>query len=510
MLIHLKDHRSQTWIKRSLALGLVWTMLSHSHATTLRNSHFGLAGQRPLQQAESSTDAATILDILGQRPEFSKLLELIQKEKGKSTLFAPTNDAFDSVSDIDYPTRDVLMYHVSDRPYNSSSLHEQHVIKSLYESPGLDNSAQLLRISLEQPNIPSTSSRSPLWGVEPEIWIADIDEDDVADDQHSGLYVNRAKVTIPDLTAQSGAIVHGVNRIIKPPGETVLDEITRRGMHFTYLVKAWTETGVDLRVRESKGVTLFAATDKAWNGLSKKLLKYLFSNHGREHLKIFMMYQVANRPVYTPEIFNKTLEDGSPGEHYREIALQTMLNSPRYQLIVQGKERKGISTETSSHSKIDYKPKGMADLIEAYEDSINWPDRYSHYRSHSRHGHYDDYQRYGGAAGGGGHKSPRPSLPKPRRDDIIVNKHARVEHGYENWIAGNGVIHVVDQVLMPPRSKGCESMSALECAAWETIWDLGHLSVESVVDDAKSWWDQGDQKTEPGEEQDFHTWDVDE
>ncbi|CAO3575184.1 unnamed protein product [Mortierella alpina] len=436
-------------------------------------------------------------------------------------MFAPTNQAFDTVSDIDYPTRDVLMYHLSDRVYNSSSLREEHVIKSLYESPGLNNAAQLLRISLEEPHIPSTSFHSsPLWGAaEPKIWIPDVDEDDVSEDQDSGLYINRARVIIPDLMAQSGAIVHGVNRIIKPPGETVMDEITRRGSHFSYLVKAWTETGVDLRVRDSKGVTLFAAPDKAWNGLSKKLMKYLFSNQGREHLKIFMMYQVATRPVYTPEIFNKTSEDGRHEDHYHEIVLQSMLNSPRYKLIVQGKERKAIPIETLSHSKIDYKPKGEADLIEAYDDSMDRLRRYSHHRSHERrrrhrHRHHDDYQRY---EGGGGHKQPYPSLPKPRRDDIIVNKHARVEHGYENWIAGNGVIHVVDQVLMPPRSKGCENMSALECAAWETIWDLGHLDFESVDEDATSWWDdldsleglaQDKESNEP--EQNFHTWDADE
>ncbi|KAF9574345.1 hypothetical protein EC968_006679 [Mortierella alpina] len=525
MLISARNYRSKSWIQRSLALGLALTALSRCHATILRDSHLGPTGQSPLLQSESST-AATILDILGERPEFSKLLELIQKDKDitrlladpgtQPTLFAPTNDAFDSVSDIDYPTRDVLMYHISDRAYNSSSLHEQHVIQSLYESPGLNNAAQLLRVSLEQPRIPSTSFRSSFWGVEPAIWIADIDEDDVTEDQDSGLYINRAKVTIPDLMAQSGAVVHGVNRIIKPPGETVLDEITRRGVHFSYLVKAWTETGVDLRVRESKGVTLFAAPDKAWKGLSKKLLKYLFSNQGREHLKIFMMYQVANRPVYTPEIFNKTLDDGSPGDRYREIVLQTMLHSPRYQLTVQGKERKATPTEPSSQSRIEYKPMGAADLIEAYEDLMDRQRRYSHHRDREhprRYRRYDDHQRY---EGGGGHKSPRPSLPKPRRDEIIVNKHARVQHGYENWIAGNGVIHVVDQVLMPPRSKGCEDMSALECAAWETIWDLGHLNVESAVDDAIAWWDDMDlfeglvQETETSEpEQDFHTWDVD-
>ncbi|CAO3575185.1 unnamed protein product [Mortierella alpina] len=84
MLIHTTNHRSKSWIQRAIALGLVLTALSHSHATTFRDSDFD---QRPLHQAESNT-AATILDILGERSEFSKLLELIQKDKDLAKLLA--------------------------------------------------------------------------------------------------------------------------------------------------------------------------------------------------------------------------------------------------------------------------------------------------------------------------------------------------------------------------------------------------------------------------------------
>jgi len=165
------------------------------------------------------------------------------------------------------------MYHISSQAYNSSSLHDEYVIRSLYESPGLDNSAQLLRISLEQPGIPSTSSsatvRNSFWRDEPEVWIADSDEEfeEVATQEGGDIFVNRAKIITPDLVAQSGAVVHGVNRIIRPPGETILDEIMRRRMHFKYLTKAWAETGTDGHVRDGKSMTLFAAHDKAWKGM---------------------------------------------------------------------------------------------------------------------------------------------------------------------------------------------------------------------------------------------------
>jgi hypothetical protein len=160
------------------------------------------------------------------------------------------------------------MYHISPQPRSSSKLHEEFVISTLYDSPGLGDSPQRLRISLSEPAIPSTSvqdARNSLWRYEPEEWFLDMSPD--MDALETGLYVNRAKVILPDLIAQSGGIVHGINRIIRPPGETILDEVFRRGLHFTYLTKAWTETGVDAHIRDGKSMTLFAAPDKAWKGM---------------------------------------------------------------------------------------------------------------------------------------------------------------------------------------------------------------------------------------------------
>ncbi|KAG0206942.1 hypothetical protein BGX28_001745 [Mortierella sp. GBA30] len=531
---------STNWsLRRTLALGVVLTLLSSTLAAPLPHAIFPNQHSEQEQQQPISIGAApaTILDILGARPEFSKLLEL-------PTLFAPTNEAFDSISDIDYPTRDVLMYHISDQAYISSRLRYEHVIKSFYESPGLDYAAQLLRISLEQPSIPSSSYRNSLWKVEPGRYLVDLKEAENDDDsseakgEESGLYINRAKVTIPDLIAQSGAVVHGVNRIIRPPGETVLDEITRRGVEFSCLVKAWTESGVDLHVRDGKGLTLFAAADKAWKALPKKLRKWLFSNQGREHLKIFTMYQIANKAVYTPEIFNKTLEDGTPGTEYRRLSLQTLLHSPKYHLEVQGQERKRNPVQ-DERITIAYKPNAVADLIEAFkarfqiQDLFLWDEptasmppskpepghhypRHDHLHHHGHRGvkHHVDSPHHGDDSHDGGNELIHPIPPKPRRDEIIVNKKAYVLHGYENWIAGNGVIHVVDKVLMPPRSKGCESMSATECAAWETIWDLANVDFESLADEAKVWWDDltlfdgsdGESAENDEAEQEFHTW----
>jgi hypothetical protein len=135
--------------------------------------------------------------------------------------------------------------------------------------------------------------------------------------------------------------------------------------------------------------------------------------------------------------------------------------------------QKSNDKDESSHMKIDYKPLGLTDLIETFKfrklfglgdpttptPTASEPDHHTH-------------------KGGKHHRKPKhPGSATPRRDEIIVNGKAKVLHGLENWIAGNGVIHVVDKVLMPPRNKGCEKMTALECSAWETMWDLGNVDL---------------------------------
>ncbi|KAH7058458.1 hypothetical protein BKA57DRAFT_449322 [Linnemannia elongata] len=501
MLTHSRDQRK--WLKVALSMGVTLVLFSCTLNRCMASPvfHDNHAAHNGQQQSVIHTAATTVLDILGERPEFSKLLELIQKDKDlttllgnpatQPTLFAPTNEAFDSVSDIDYPTREVLMYHIAPQPYNSSRLHDEFVISTLFDSAGLDNSPQRLRISLSEPGIPSTSVqgvRNSLWREEPEFWISETSHDTKAD-----LYVNRAKVTVPDLLALSGGMVHGVNRIIRPPGETILDEVMRRGMHFTYLSKAWTETGVDGRVRDGKSMTLFAAHDKAWKALPKKLLKWLFSDRGREHLKIFSMYQIANEVVYTPDILNKTEKDGK--STYPRLDLHTLLNSPAFELHVQGKARKSTDNDESSHKRIEYKPLGLTDLIETFKFRKLFglldptPGEPDHHFPHKGGKHHSRHGKHPHNGGDGSRKPKHPGSATPRRDDIIINGKAQVLQGLENWIAGNGVIHVVDKVLMPPRSKGCEKMTALECSAWEKLWDLGNVDLGSAVEDAVAWFD---------------------
>lgn len=219
------------------------------------------------------------------------------------------------------------------------------------------------------------------------------------------------------------------------------------------------------------------------------------------------MYQIANKVVYTPDILNKTNGDGK--STYPRLDLHTLLNSPAFELHVQGKARKSTGKDECSHRKIDYKPLGLTDLVETFkfrklfglgdpttptpgEPDHHFPHKdpdHPHHHPHKGGKHHGHHRKHPHNGDGGGGKPKHPGSATPRRDEIIVNGKAQVLQGLENWIAGNGVIHVVDKVLMPPRSKGCEKMTALECSAWETMWDLGNVGLGSVVEDSVGWFD---------------------
>lgn len=83
MFTHSRDQRK--WLKVALSMGVALVLFSCTlnrcmASPVFHDNHVAHNGQ---QQSVIHTAATTVLDILGERPEFSKLLELIQKDKGR-------------------------------------------------------------------------------------------------------------------------------------------------------------------------------------------------------------------------------------------------------------------------------------------------------------------------------------------------------------------------------------------------------------------------------------------
>jgi len=77
-------NRRSRWLKASLSMCLTVASISSGWLAPVRTSPVPQAVlDNRHHQSVIRTESATILDILGERPEFSKLLELIQKDKGE-------------------------------------------------------------------------------------------------------------------------------------------------------------------------------------------------------------------------------------------------------------------------------------------------------------------------------------------------------------------------------------------------------------------------------------------
>jgi hypothetical protein len=114
MLTHSRDQRK--WLKASLLVGVALVLFNSSlncmaspvPQLVFHDNHAAHTGQ---QQSTMHTAGITVLDILGERPEFSKLLELIQKDKGGYPMH-PTCPAPSKVNCIQYLFFAHPLYHL--------------------------------------------------------------------------------------------------------------------------------------------------------------------------------------------------------------------------------------------------------------------------------------------------------------------------------------------------------------------------------------------------------------
>lgn len=83
MCTRSRDHPSR-WLKASLSMCMAVALISSSLAPVRASPMPQTIFNNRHHQSTVSIQSATILDVLGEHPEFSKLLELIQKDQGKS------------------------------------------------------------------------------------------------------------------------------------------------------------------------------------------------------------------------------------------------------------------------------------------------------------------------------------------------------------------------------------------------------------------------------------------
>lgn len=198
-----------------------------------------------------ATAQQTVVDIIVNSPDHTTLETAVIEADlagtlsgdGPFTVFAPTDAAFDALPDgvldalLDDPSgmlTQILLYHVVGANALSTDLSDGQVIETL-------NGATVT---------------------------VTINDD--------GVFINDAQVTVVNLEADNG-VVHVINAVLVPPSNTVYDIIANSDIHTT-LKLAIDTAGLAQTLQSDGSFTVFAPTDEAFDALPAGTIQDLLEN----------------------------------------------------------------------------------------------------------------------------------------------------------------------------------------------------------------------------------------
>jgi uncharacterized surface protein with fasciclin (FAS1) repeats len=276
----------------------------HKHPKHPKHPHHGGHGHKfdnltvyqLIAGSKYTTKLASLID------RYDDLVKALNSTSGTNyTVFAPTDDVFKKIpEDHPEPSKEeleaILKYHVVPGDYDARKLFVSYTLPTALEGADLGKgNAQRLRVSL---------------GLK-------------------GLTLNfYAHVTYPNIYAKNG-IVHGIDSILVPP-PSALKIISIMPGEFSTLQLALEKTGLAecLAKAPHKGGVLFAPTNRAFQRLGPRVNAFLFSEHGRKHLKALIEYHVvANQTLYSDAYYPAKGEEVDAEDDHRpfHIDLPTAL-----------------------------------------------------------------------------------------------------------------------------------------------------------------------------------------
>jgi uncharacterized surface protein with fasciclin (FAS1) repeats len=206
----------------------------------------------------------SIIDRLREDKRFTRFVDALEREsglrdeleKGQNTVFAPTDEAFEEM-ERQYGSlankkgtqmRDILQYHVAgESDIQKDDLHAGLLIPTNLRLQTLNDRHQRLRV----------------FTFNDRVWL----------NMHS-------QITGPEIETENGNIF-AVDKVLVPPS-TAIETLYTVPTMFSTFVTALEKTCMWRDLENEKGITVFAPSNKAWEGLGYDNLKYLFSCVGQQ------------------------------------------------------------------------------------------------------------------------------------------------------------------------------------------------------------------------------------
>nr|MBS0036583.1 fasciclin domain-containing protein [Saprospiraceae bacterium] len=213
-----------------------------------------------------SVDHTTLTDAL----IAADLLDTLADEEAEYTVFAPTDDAFDAIdsvvladlfADPEGQLTEILLYHVAGMELFSSDLTDSMTIETL--------NGHTVLVTIDS----------------------------------NGIFINDAQVTLADLEADNG-VVHVIDVVLMPPPATVItvaDIISGSPDHATLTDALIAADLLDVLADEEAEYTVFAPTDDAFAAIDSSVLADLLADPEGQLTEI-LLYHVAGMELFSSDL----------------------------------------------------------------------------------------------------------------------------------------------------------------------------------------------------------------
>jgi len=149
----------------------------------------------------------------------------------------------------------------------------------------------------------------------------------VFEHKHHVAFNFHSRIAKDDIKANNG-LIQAVNHVLIPPPNTV--KVLRHfPAIFGVLLAAVKRADLGEALATTKGITLFAPTNRAFKKLGVRKLKYLFSRKGKETLKKILTYHVSSDLAYGPDLREGTAKE-LPTLQGEKIKLEVKDSDPEH------------------------------------------------------------------------------------------------------------------------------------------------------------------------------------
>lgn len=243
------------------------------------------------KEEESTTKAKTIVEVASSDPQFSILVEAVDKaglvstlnSTGPFTVFAPTNTAFNAlfeqlgvsgIKDLSAEVlKPILLNHVLSGKNMAADISTGYFATANNMAPGMNNVKVFIN-------------------------------------KGSSVMVDESKVIATDIMASNG-VIHAIDKVILPP--SVVNHAINNP-DFSILVQAVVKTGLAEALSGAGPFTVFAPTNQAFNELFATLEVNGIADLTAEQLTPILLYHVVSGNVTASQVTSgsvPTLKEGS-------------------------------------------------------------------------------------------------------------------------------------------------------------------------------------------------------